>query len=212
MMGFRLVLASCFLASLAGAQSTLFQMLDNPIPGPAAVQTAGDVDADGDEDLLIADGLMVNDGHGRFAKVAVSSVAFTRQNPRLADLNGDGLADLISLIPTTGPTVSHLRIDLNAGMIDLYGTPGGAWLLGTANGTTSSSLPPFGTLLIDPASAQIMAMGTFAGPSAPLPGTASLGAIVPNNLGLIGWTTYWQAIDAAQMRLTNRIQITVLGF
>ena len=33
---------------------------------------------------------------------------------------------------------------------------------------------------------------------------------MPNNPALVGWTTWWQSIDAAQMRLTNRIPITVM--
>ena len=35
-------------ASLAEAQSPLYQLLDNPIPASTAVQAAGDVDGDGD--------------------------------------------------------------------------------------------------------------------------------------------------------------------
>lgn len=96
--------------------------------------------------------------------------------------------------------------------IDLYGTSGGAWVLFASNGTTSFPFPPLGTVLIDPASAQLFAMGTFAPQGAILPGTASVGATVPNNPALVGWTTWWQAVEAAQVRLTNRIPITVMSF
>ena len=74
----RLIPLFLALASLAGAQSPLFQILDTPIPVATAVQAVGDVDGDGDADLLIPDGVMINDGHGRFAKMAVASGAFTR--------------------------------------------------------------------------------------------------------------------------------------
>ena len=65
-------------------------------------------------------------------------------------------------------------------------------------------------MLIDPASAQLGAMGSFSPPT--LPGTATFGVTVPNNPALAGWTTFWQAIDAAQMRFTNRITVTVMGY
>ena len=84
----RLITLFLALASLAGAQSSLFQLLDTPVPTATAVQAVGDVDGDGDQDLLIPDGVMINDGHGRFARMAVASVAFTRQSARLADLTG----------------------------------------------------------------------------------------------------------------------------
>jgi hypothetical protein len=89
----RLLALVLALASFAPAQAPPFQLLDNPIPAAAAAQAAGDVDGDGDQDLLIPDGIMVNDGHGRFTKVAINALAFTRLSARLADLNGDGLAD-----------------------------------------------------------------------------------------------------------------------
>ena len=89
--------------------------------------------------------------------------------------------------------------------VDLYGAPTGIWSLWVSSGTTSFSLPPWGTVLIDPASAQQAAFGTFAGPAAPLPGTAALAVTVPPIPALVGWTTYWQSIDLASTRFTNRI-------
>ena len=62
-------------------------------------------------------------------------------------------------------------------------------------------------MFIDPASAQLGGLSTFS-PA----GTASVSALVPNNPALVGWTTYWQAIDVAAMRFTNRITITVAGY
>jgi hypothetical protein len=59
--------------------------------------------------------------------------------------------------------------------------------------------------------AQLGAMGTFVatGLSA---GTASFGVTLFNNPAYVGWTTYWQAIDVTQMRFTNRLTVTVLGY
>ena len=96
--------------------------------------------------------------------------------------------------------------------IDLYGTPGGAVVPLRLDGTTSFPFPPFGNVLIDPASAVQFASGTFGQPGTPLAGTATVAALTPNEPALVGWTTYWQALDAAAMSLTNRLTVTVLSF
>ena len=118
----RLIAAFFVLAALAGRSPPSSRCWTTRSRGRRPSRRRATSTATATQDLLVPDGLMINDGHGRFAKVAVGSVAFTRQNPRLVDLNGDGLADLISFIPTTGPAVAHLRIDLNVGMTFVLGS------------------------------------------------------------------------------------------
>ena len=186
----------------------------------AAPATLADVDLDGDLDLFEAPGtVMFNAGGGVFGlpvsylprNTAYASTDLAQ--PMLADVDRDGDLDVVASGPmillNTTRQIAHGSIARpgRPASIDLYGTPGGAWFLWGSNATAAFSLPPFGTVFIDPASAQLGAMGQFA-PA----GTASVVAVVPNNPALVGWTTYWQSVDASQMRLTNRITITVMGY
>jgi len=179
-----------------------------------------DVDLDGDLDLVETPAtIMFNTGGGVFGLLqAYRPRQAAVVESAIVDLDRDGDPDIIApgpvVLMNTTRQIAHGSVPRpgRPASIDLYGTPGGAWFLFASNGTNSFPFPPFGTVLIDPASAQLGAMGPFAGPTAPLPGTASLSVLVPNNPALIGWTTYWQAADAAQLRLTNRITITVMGY
>ena len=150
-------------------------------------------------------------------------VAATTSNAEIpesavADLDKDGDPDIVApgplVLMNTTRQLAHGSIARpgRPASIDLYGTPGAAWVLWASDGVTSFPYPPLGTVLIDPASAQLFATGTFAPLAAALPGTASIGATVPNNPAFVGWSTWWQAVDAAALRLTNRINITVMSF
>jgi hypothetical protein len=135
----------------------------------------------------------------------------------VADVDRDGDLDIVApgprILMNTTRQLARGSIPRpgRPASVGLYGTPAGAWFLFGSSGTANFLFPPWGTVLIDPASAQLGAMGAFvaAGPSA---GTAGFGVTVPNNPALIGSTTYWQAIDVTQMRFTNRLTITVLSY
>ena len=202
------------------------------IPGPAlpsalvAAASLVDVDLDGDLDLVETRAtVMLNAGGGVFGppqpylpRQLTNILSPQIPESAVVDLDKDGDPDIVAPGPiifmNTTRQIAHGSIARpgRPASIDLYGTPSGAWFLWGSNGTASLPLPPWGTVFIDPASAQLGAMGQFAGPTAPLPGTASLSVLVPNNPALVGWTTYWQAAEASQMRFTNRITITVMGY
>ena len=74
-------------------------MLDSPVPLLAVpVETIGDLDNDGDADLISRNGVFANDGHGTVrARATASSLAFPSLRTTLADVNGDGLLDVVSV-------------------------------------------------------------------------------------------------------------------
>ena len=72
-------------------------------------------------------------------------------------------------------------------------------------------LPPYGTVLIDPATALLLHTGAFAPAGAPTPGFASLQATLPPQPSLVGLTLYWQMFDSSA-RLSNRMTTTIAGY
>src|SRR5262249_44184146 len=106
-------------APIGRAQTPVFQSLDNPVARVPSVDAVGDLDNDGDFDLVTPVGVLLNDGHARFSPVPGAPLAFARSVTVIADLNGDGLRDVVSI---TGTSV---RIDINAGgMVFLGPVPG----------------------------------------------------------------------------------------
>jgi hypothetical protein len=183
-----------------------------------------DVDLDGDLDLIETPAtVMINIGGAVFgppqAYLPVPPIT-SSEIPRsaLVDLDRDGDLDIVAPGPVV--LVNTLRQIARGSIprpgrpvsIDLYGSPGGAWLLGASSAPASLALPPFGTVLIDPATAQLVATGTFAGPASPVAGAGTFGLTMPNNPALVGTTVYCQAVDLTQTRLTNRIAVTVMGY
>jgi FG-GAP-like repeat len=95
-------------ASFAAAQTPLFAGLDASLPVQAAsVDASGDLDNDGDQDMVGVGFAFLNDGHGRFTAIPVPSLGFTRARAALVDLNADGLLDLLSI-----DSLGLVRVDL----------------------------------------------------------------------------------------------------
>ena len=101
------------------AQTQLFQALDGPLPLSATTATTlGDLDNDGDQDLVGLDAAFLNDGHGRFNAVPASGLNFPRYRSVLVDLNADGFLDMVST--TYGGPV---RVDLGGPGITFAPSP-----------------------------------------------------------------------------------------
>ena len=203
------------------------------IPGPAlpsalvAPASLVDVDLDGDLDLVETRAtVMLNTGGGVFGppqpylpRQRTNILSPQIPESAVVDLDKDGDPDIVALGPVifmnTTRQIAHGSIARpgRPASIDLFGTPSGAWFLWASNATTSFPMPPWGTVLIDPASAQLGAMGPVRGTDGAAPRDRDRCRFSCRTIpALVGWTTYWQAVEAAQMRLTNRITITVLGY
>ncbi len=80
----------------------------------------GDVDGDGDLDLVLLDSaaliVSLNDGAGGFAQPVVKSITYEDNGVELADVNGDGLADVITVI-TSSEGGFYTYLSLNNGQM-----------------------------------------------------------------------------------------------
>ena len=184
-----------------------------------------DVDLDGDLDLVETPArVSLNLGGGTFgawnAILPQAGYNPTFADPRSAvvDLDSDGDADIVAPGPIIVTNVmrqialgSCARLGRPAS-IDLYGTPAASWMLYASNGTASFPLPPFGNVLIDPTSAFLFATGAFTPARSRTPAPRASRAIVPNDPLLVGWTSYWQAVDMTALETTNRLTITVQSY
>lgn len=154
------------------------------------------------------DRLYLNDGSGVFndasdklpAEVAFDTFVL------LGDVDGD--QDLDALVGSNGQGV-HANLSRHVAWrgiprigkplsVDIYGTPGGRWLLAWSPGTASIAFPPFGTLMLDPAGLHIAGAGEF-GPE----GLASMTFDVPDTPALVGASLYWQGLIGEPLLASN---------
>ena len=120
------------------------------------------------------------------------------------DFDRDGDVDVVhsgALVQLTNLSIQLARRDAprigKPLTMDLHGGPGAPWLTGISTATAVQSLPPFGTLLIDPAGLVAVLSGSLDGQ-----GRDAITLPIPNAAGLVGLTVHWQALIGG--RLSSR--------
>ena len=174
-----------------------------------------DADSDGDLDVIEGGRLYVNLGNGTFNPPIV--IAPQGNWSAVADFDRDGDADFVTPNPYlelfTGLSRQLVRGDParpgRLASLELYAPSLGSWQIYASMAPGMLSLPPFGTVWIDPVSAQLMAVGSF-----DAAGRATASAVVPSSPSVIGATFYLQAVvqGLPAAKLTNREIMTVTVF
>lgn len=172
-------------------------------PGiPGAIDLAlADFDEDGDADAWMSSGglrdvYLQNDGAGRFEAVLAASPqeALRSGNVAVADVDGDGDTDVAEAVGRGVIVVANLHRHLawrefpRVGyplILDLWGSPGGAWNLWASAGLLAGA--PFGGWHLAPPAVRA-ATGAF-----DAQGRATATWPVPEDPSLVGLTVYWQA-------------------
>jgi hypothetical protein len=196
----------------------------------------GDVDEDGDLDLVCGDHnhwnkLHLNDGTGTFSDATPHRMPAMLEDTvavALCDADGDGDLDLISagngwtravvaLYPNhhrqiDSPRLAHVgenhvvRVHSRAGHAT---TPSTALVvLGTARANVS--LPPFGTLRVDPAGMVVLPAVALPAPT----GTGDAVVPIPALPAVVGVHVYFQAlvVSGGTARFTNLLDERIGGF
>jgi hypothetical protein len=206
----------------SGGVLSLVASLATPLVNQAEL---ADLDSDGDLDLLETPCTVMLNTSGNFglpistlARFAAAPMAWERPQSKAADLDRDGDLDVVA--PghiVVSNTMRHLATQGQPRLgrperIDLYGAPNGAWFLYASAVSGTLSVPGYGTLLIDPVSAQFIAAGAFAPAPAPFGAPVGLNFLIPSTPALGGLTLYWQAVDVATLRFTNLLTTTLAAY
>jgi hypothetical protein len=191
---------------------------------PDRSAAAGDVDEDGDIDLVVASGtlpnrnkLLQNDGSGSYALRYDLLPARLEQTTHvsLADVDGDADLDLLYVNGSESTDDDGLEDQLYLNgtrqlawlarprvgkrtTLEITGRPREPWVLLMAAERGFHPLPPHGTLFLDPATARVVASGLSGAD-----GRARFHAEFPDDPALIGTTVHWQAGIGPQKRLSN---------
>ncbi len=194
---------------------------------PSGLSNTGllaDLDDDGDLDLIESPcTVMMNTGGGTFGPAeqiilrTPSSTTHVRRRPVAADVDQDGDLDVVDGFGRLCTNLSRQVLHFGPPVLGvpnalrIYGAPGAPWLLFAAPTTAFLPLPPFGVVLLDPATAVYVAADVT--PFGPPLGRAfsTLPITVPNAPGLVGATIHWQAVDGGPARLTNRLTSVLLA-
>ncbi len=205
-------------------------VLSSPLRAPGLLT---DLDGDGDSDLVESPGtVMMNLGAAlfgppesvlyRFGSLAGQPASWapprTDHRSFVADIDRDGDPDVIAPGPTVLLNTSRQLVHEGAPRLGrptgvrVFGTPGQPFALFGAPNVAQFSLPPFGTVLIDPISAVLAATGTLAPTGGPTPGEALIPFFVPNLPAFLGVTLHWQAVDSASARFTNRLTSVIAAY
>jgi hypothetical protein len=97
------------LGALSQAPAAPFAAVEEHVPYDYRPLLALDVDTDGDLDLLAREGVLQNDGTGRFSPVVAPpllvSVLFVSVSTLALDVDGDGFDDLLAVAPDASSTL-----------------------------------------------------------------------------------------------------------
>jgi hypothetical protein len=184
----------------------------------------GDVDGDGDPDLVLGNSgqnrLYLNDGSGTFTDATTERMPTTNDSTgsvALGDVDGDGDLDLICGNETPNGLFLNLLRQVDTPFLvilgrqyrlDAYARYGAPRLVDVAlpyvsAGTARIPLPPFGTLLLDPAF--LIPLPPFVVPQPA--GVGSVTDTIPYNPSLAGVSIHAQALLLqwpGPVYLTNR--------
>jgi hypothetical protein len=124
---------------LARGAGTFHQALEFDVPGFPSALALGDVDEDGNIDVLVNDdvflgshGLHLLRGHGdgTFAVPIAMTITEQLQSPRLVDLDGDGHLDLVGIVRALAPNFGNWFLQTYVGQGDGTFTPGASIAIG----------------------------------------------------------------------------------
>jgi hypothetical protein len=194
-------------------------------PAVGAPISLADVDEDGDLDLVESPaGVRLNGGGGAFGPLLSQfpvapypPTSWTVPASVVADFDRDGGPDVFGSDRRMHMNCSRqIALGMRArpgrpGSLEMWGSPGAIFALFVSGATANFVYPPFGNVLIDPATAILLHGGTFGPTGSATPGFASIQGTIPPNPALVGLTLYWQMVDQS-LRVSNRMKTTVAGY